>query len=97
SRFDLCEFEFEFAPWRVDRASFMRLRLPLALAATPLAIALIGANAPWWKLSRERDALSAQITETLGSTCPKTTTVIDPGEKLGSKVDGLRIPAAERW
>ncbi|CAJ2856348.1 general secretion pathway protein L [Burkholderia pseudomallei] len=95
SRFDLCQFEFEFAPWRFDRATFMRLRLPLALAATTLAIAVIGANAHWWKLSRERDALAAQITETLLSTFPKTTTVLDPAAQMTRQLDRLRIAAGE--
>lgn len=93
SRFDLCQFEFEFAPWRFDRATFMRL--PLALAATTLAIAVIGANAHWWKLSRERDALAAQITETLLSTFPKTTTVLDPAAQMTRQLDRLRIAAGE--
>lgn len=95
SRFDLCQFEFEFALWRFDRATFMRLRLPLALAATTLAIAVIGANAHWWKLSRERDALAAQITETLLSTFPKTTTVLDPAAQMTRQLDRLRIAAGE--
>ncbi|KGX39637.1 type II secretion system protein GspL [Burkholderia pseudomallei] len=95
SRFDLCQFEFEFAPWRFDRATFMRLRLPLALAATTLAIAVIGANAHWWKLSRERDALAAQIIETLLSTFPKTTTVLDPAAQMTRQLDRLRIAAGE--
>lgn len=95
SRFDLCQFEFEFAPWRFDRATFMRLRLPLAFAATTLAIAVIGANAHWWKLSRERDALAAQITETLLSTFPKTTTVLDPAAQMTRQLDRLRIAAGE--
>ncbi|WP_253192284.1 type II secretion system protein GspL [Burkholderia cenocepacia] len=74
--FDLCQFEFESQPWRFDRATVKRLRVPIALAAATLGVAVIGMNLHWWKLSRERDALSAQITETLLSAFPKTTTVL---------------------
>ncbi|AJY44092.1 type II secretion system protein GspL [Burkholderia humptydooensis] len=95
ARFDLCQFEFEFAPWRFDRATFMRLRAPLALAAVTLVVAVIGANAHWWKLSRERDALAAQITETLLSAFPKTTTVLDPPAQMTRQLDRLRIAAGE--
>ncbi|AOJ70524.1 MULTISPECIES: type II secretion system protein GspL [Burkholderia] len=95
ARFDLCQFEFEFAPWRFDRATFMRVRVPLALAAATLVAAVIGANAHWWKLARERDALSAQITETLLSAFPKTTTVLDPAAQMARQLDRLRIAAGE--
>ncbi|KVD81791.1 type II secretion system protein GspL [Burkholderia sp. ABCPW 14] len=94
-RFDLCQFEFEFAPWRFDRATLTRLRVPLALAAVSLAVAVIGMNAHWWKLARERDALSAQITETLLSAFPKTTTVLDPAAQMTRQLDRLRIAAGE--
>ncbi|AHI71726.1 type II secretion system protein GspL [Burkholderia thailandensis] len=95
ARFDLCQFEFEFAPWRFDHATFMRLRVPLALAAATLVVAVIGVNAHWWKLSRERDALAAQITETLLTAFPKTTTVLDPAAQMTRQLDRLRIAAGE--
>ncbi|AOK28304.1 MULTISPECIES: type II secretion system protein GspL [Burkholderia] len=94
-RFDLCQFEFEFAPWRFDRATLTRLRVPLALAAASLVVAVIGVNAHWWKLARERDALSAQITETLLTAFPKTTTVLDPAAQMTRQLDQLRIAAGE--
>ncbi|HDR9328332.1 TPA: type II secretion system protein GspL, partial [Burkholderia multivorans] len=94
-RFDLCQFEFESQPWRFDRATLKRLRLPIALAAATLGIAVIGMNLHWWKLSRERDALSAQITETLLSAFPKTTTVLDPPAQMQRQLDQLRLAAGE--
>ncbi|KVE35026.1 type II secretion system protein GspL [Burkholderia sp. TSV86] len=94
-RFDLCQFEFEFAPWRFDRATLTRLRVPIALAAASLVVAVIGVNAHWWKLARERDALSAQITETLLTAFPKTTTVLDPAAQMTRQLDQLRIAAGE--
>ncbi|UEP21437.1 type II secretion system protein GspL [Burkholderia ambifaria] len=94
-RFDLCQFEFESQPWRFDRATMKRLRVPIALVAATLAVAVIGMNLHWWKLSRERDALSAQITETLLSAFPKTTTVLDPPAQMQRQLDQLRLAAGE--
>lgn len=94
-RFDLCQFEFESQPWRFDRATVKRLRVPIALAAATLGVAVIGMNLHWWKLSRERDALSAQITETLLSAFPKTTTVLDPPAQMQRQLDQLRLAAGE--
>ncbi|KVP46273.1 type II secretion system protein GspL [Burkholderia ubonensis] len=94
-RFDLCQFEFESQPWRFDRATLKRLRVPVALVAATLGVAVIGMNAHWWKLSRERDALSAQITETLLSAFPKTTTVLDPPAQMQRQLDQLRLAAGE--
>ncbi|KWE63343.1 type II secretion system protein GspL [Burkholderia sp. MSMB2157WGS] len=93
--FDLCQFEFESQPWRFDRATLKRLRVPIALAAATLGVAVIGMNLHWWKLSRERDALSAQITETLLSAFPKTTTVLDPPAQMQRQLDQLRLAAGE--
>ncbi|AOK51323.1 type II secretion system protein GspL [Burkholderia stagnalis] len=94
-RFDLCQFEFESQPWRFDRATLKRLRVPIAIAAATLGVAVIGMNLHWWKLSRERDALSAQITETLLSAFPKTTTVLDPPAQMQRQLDQLRLAAGE--
>ncbi|RQS94779.1 type II secretion system protein GspL [Burkholderia seminalis] len=94
-KFDLCQFEFESQPWRFDRATVKRLRVPLALLAATLGVAVIGMNLHWWKLSRERDALSAQITETLLSAFPKTTTVLDPPAQMQRQLDQLRLAAGE--
>ncbi|AYQ36735.1 type II secretion system protein L [Burkholderia aenigmatica] len=94
-KLDLCQFEFESQPWRFDRATVKRLRVPLALVAATLGVAVIGMNLHWWKLSRERDALSAQITETLLSAFPKTTTVLDPPAQMQRQLDQLRLAAGE--
>ncbi|MGU7769591.1 type II secretion system protein GspL [Burkholderia sp. MR1-5-21] len=94
-RFDLCQFEFESQPWRFDRATLKRLRVPIALVAATLVVAVVGINLHWWKLSRERDALSAQITETLLTAFPKTTTVLDPPAQMQRQLDQLRLAAGE--
>ncbi len=94
-RFDLCQFEFEAQPWRFNRATFKRLRIPLWLGVAALAVALIGANLHWWKLTRQRDALTEQITATLLSAFPKTTTVLDAPTQMSRQLDQLRIAAGE--
>jgi len=88
--FDLCQFEFEARPWRLDRATLRRLRLPVALA-----VAVIGMNVQWLMLARQRDALSAQITELLLDTFPKTTVVLDAPSQMTRQLDQLRAAAGE--
>ncbi|TAM53077.1 MAG: type II secretion system protein GspL [Paraburkholderia sp.] len=93
--FDLCQFEFESRPWRLDRATLRRLRLPIALAATALVVAVIGANVQWMMLARERDALTAQMTELLLNAFPKTTVVLDPATQMTTQLEHLRVAAGE--
>ncbi|WP_414443492.1 type II secretion system protein GspL [Burkholderia sp. 22PA0106] len=95
ARFNLCQFDFEAMPWRFDRATISRLKLPAALAAVTLVIAVIGINIHWWRLAHERDALSAQITETLLTAFPKTTVVLDPPAQMTRQIDQLRVAAGE--
>lgn len=94
-RFDLCQFEFESRPWRLDRATLRRLRLPIALAAASLVVAVIGANVQWITLARERDALSAQTTELLLNAFPKTTVVLDAPTQMTRQLEHLRVAAGE--
>lgn len=54
-RFDLCQFEFASQPWRLDRATLRRLRLPVLLALGALVVAIVGANVQWLMLSRQRE------------------------------------------
>jgi general secretion pathway protein L len=93
--FDLCQFEFESRPWRLDRATLRRLQLPIALAAAALVVAVIGANAQWMMLARERDALNAQMTELLLNAFPKTTVVLDPASQMTTQLEHLRVAAGE--
>ena len=95
SRFDLCQFEFESRPWRLDRATLRRLRLPIALACAALIVAVIGANVQWMMLARERDALNAQMTELLLNAFPKTTVVLDPASQMTTQLEHLRVAAGE--
>jgi general secretion pathway protein L len=95
SRFDLCQFEFESRPWRLDRSTLRRLRLPIALACAALLAAVIGANVQWMMLARERDALSAQMTELLLNAFPKTTVVLDPATQMTTQLEHLRVAAGE--
>lgn len=95
SRFDLCQFEFESRPWRLDRATMRRLRVPIALAAVSLAVAVVGANVQWLMLARERDALNAQMTELLLNAFPKTTVVLDPPTQMRTQLERLRLAAGQ--
>jgi len=93
--FDLCQFEFESRPWRLDRATLRRLRLPIGFAVAALVVAIIGANVQWMMLARERDALTAQMTELLLNAFPKTTVVLDPASQMTTQLEHLRVAAGE--
>jgi general secretion pathway protein L len=94
-RFDLCQFEFASQPWRLDRATLRRLRLPIVLAVAALVIAIIGANVQWMMLSRQRDAINTQMTELLLNTFPKTTVVLDAPDQMSRQLQQLRVAAGE--
>jgi general secretion pathway protein L len=94
-RFDLCQFEFASQPWRLDRATLRRLRLPLLLAAASIVIAVIGANVQWLMLARQRDAIAAQMTELLLNAFPKTTVVLDAPDQMSRQLQQLRVAAGE--
>jgi general secretion pathway protein L len=94
-RFDLCQFEFEAQPWRLDRATLRRLRLPLAFAVASLVVAVIGMNVQWLMLARQRDALNTQMTELLLNAFPKTTVVLDAPDQMSRQLDQLRVAAGE--
>lgn len=94
-RFDLCQFEFASQPWRLDRATLRRLRLPVLLALGALVVAIVGANVQWLMLSRQRDAISTQMTELLLTTFPKTTVVLDAPDQMSRQLQQLRVAAGE--
>ncbi|MFM0033862.1 type II secretion system protein GspL [Paraburkholderia strydomiana] len=94
-RFDLCQFEFASQPWRLDRATLRRLRLPVLLAIGALVIAIVGANVQWLMLARQRDAISTQMTELLLNTFPKTTVVLDAPDQMSRQLQQLRVAAGE--
>ncbi|KAE8760947.1 type II secretion system protein GspL [Paraburkholderia madseniana] len=94
-RFDLCQFEFASQPWRLDRATLRRLRLPVALAVGALVIAIAGANVQWLMLARQRDAINTQMTELLLNAFPKTTVVLDAPDQMSRQLQQLRVAAGE--
>ncbi|KNH10074.1 General secretion pathway protein L [Candidatus Burkholderia brachyanthoides] len=95
SRFDLCQFEFAAQPWRLDRSTMRRLRVPIALAAASGIVSIIGVNVQWLQLSRQRDAISAQMTELLLNAFPKTTVVLDAPAQMTRNLDRLRTASGE--
>ncbi|OLL29406.1 type II secretion system protein GspL [Burkholderia sp. SRS-W-2-2016] len=94
-RFDLCQFEFASQPWRLDRATLRRLRLPILLGLGALIVAIVGANVQWLMLSRQRDAINTQMTELLLNTFPKTTVVLDAPDQMSRQLQQLRVAAGE--
>jgi general secretion pathway protein L len=94
-RFDLCQFEFAAQPWRLDRATLRRLRLPALLAVGALVVAIIGANVQWMMLAHQRDAINTQMTELLLNTFPKTTVVLDAPDQMSRQTQQLRVAAGE--
>jgi len=94
-RFDLCQFEFASQPWRLDRATLRRLRLPVLLALGALVVAIVCANVQWLMLSRQRDAINTQMTELLLNTFPKTTVVLDAPGQMSRQLQQLRVAAGE--
>jgi general secretion pathway protein L len=95
SRFDLCQFEFAAQPWRLDRATMRRLRVPIALVAASVIVSIVGINVQWIQLSRQRDAINAQMTELLLNAFPKTTTVLDAPDQMARNLDRLRVASGE--
>ncbi|MDR5855923.1 type II secretion system protein GspL [Caballeronia sp. LZ062] len=95
SRFDLCQFEFAAQPWRLDRATMRRLRVPIALVAASVIVSIIGINVQWIQLSRQRDGISDQMTRLLLDTFPKTTTVLDAPDQMARNLDRLRVASGE--
>jgi general secretion pathway protein L len=94
-RFDLCQFEFASQPWRLDRATLRRLRLPVQLAVGALVVAIVGANVQWLMLARQRDAINTQMTELLLNAFPKTTVVLDAPDQMSRQLQQLRVAAGE--
>jgi general secretion pathway protein L len=95
SRFDLCQFEFAAQPWRLDRATMRRLKLPIALLVGALVISLIGINVQWYQLARQRDLINAQMTELLLNAFPKTTVVLDAPDQMSRQLERLRVASGE--
>ncbi len=94
-KFDLCQFEFAAQPWRLDRATLRRLRVPIVLVVASLLVAIIGANVQWLMLARQRDAMNAQMTELLLNAFPRTTVVLDPAGQMARQLSQLRVAAGE--
>lgn len=94
-KFDLCQFEFAAQPWRLDRATLRRLRVPIVLVVASLVVAIIGANVQWLMLARQRDAMTTQMTELLLNAFPKTTVVLDPAGQMARQLSQLRVAAGE--
>ena len=56
---------------------------------------IIGVNAQWLQLARQRDAINAQMTELLLNAFPKTTVVLDAPDQMSRQLERLRVAAGE--
>jgi general secretion pathway protein L len=56
---------------------------------------MIGINIQWLQLARQRDAINAQMTETLLNTFPKTTVVLDAPDQMSRQLDRLRLVSGQ--
>ncbi|RKP58517.1 type II secretion system protein GspL [Pararobbsia silviterrae] len=95
SRFDLCQFEFASQGWRPGRRTWRLWRLPALLALASVLVTVVGLNIQWFTLSRERDALVSQQTETLLSAFPRTSVVLEPASQMARQLDQLRLAAGQ--
>jgi general secretion pathway protein L len=91
----LCQFEFAAQPWRLDRATMRRLRVPIALVAVSVVVSIVGVNVQWLQLARQRDAINTQMTELLLNAFPKTTVVLDAPDQMARQLERLRVASGE--
>lgn len=70
-------------------------RLPGALAAATVAIALLGLNLHWAMLTQERDELRSAIERRYRQTFPDAQVVVDPVLQMERQVAGMRTRAGQ--
>lgn len=70
-------------------------RLPAALGAASVAVALIGLNLHWGMLTQERDQLRTQIERRYRQTFPGSQALVDPLLQMRRRVAGLRTSAGQ--
>jgi general secretion pathway protein L len=92
---DLCQFEFATQRWHGVRTTALRWRVPLSLAVACVVVCLIGINAQWFALARERAAMSARAEQLLRDAFPKTTVIQDAPLQMTRDLEVLRATAGE--
>jgi len=70
-------------------------RVPAALAAASVAVALLALNLHWGTLAQQRDALKAQIERGYRQAFPNTQLVVEPVLQMQRDVAGLRTRAGQ--
>lgn len=70
-------------------------RLPGALAAASVAVALLGLNLHWGMLVQERDQLKTQVERRYRQTFPGPQVLVDPLLQMRRQVAGLRTGAGQ--
>ena len=79
----------------VAEIDWRRWRLPGALAAATVVVALLGLNLHWAMLAGERDALRARIQGLYRQTFPETQVIVDPVLQMERQVAGMRTRAGQ--
>ncbi len=77
--------KFQWAVWR----------WPIGLAIGCLAALLIGLNAQWWVLEREKTMLKTQAEQTFRAAFPSATVVQNPVLQAQRLVNGMRLQAGQ--
>lgn len=95
STFDVCQFEFAAQPLRLRPGTWRQARVPLALLAASVVVAIVGLNIRWVQLVHQRDAIQSAMTGLLLDAFPRTTVVLDPAVQMRRSLDTLRVSSGE--
>lgn len=93
--FDLCQFEFGSSGRGGAAARIRRWRMPLAIVAASVVVALVTVNVQWLRLRHQRDALTETMTQLAQEALPPTTVMLDPHAQMASQLARMRATAGE--
>ncbi|MFL9864914.1 type II secretion system protein GspL [Paraburkholderia fungorum] len=94
-RFDLCQFEFGSSGRGGAAARIRRWRMPLAIVAASVVVALATVNVQWLRLRHQRDALTETMAQLAQEALPPTTVMLDPHAQMASQLARMRAAAGE--
>jgi len=94
-RFDICQFEFSRRAWPTSGSLLKRCRIPAILLTTVLILNLVGVNAHWLWLRRQRDRLQQQQVELLRQTFPGAAVAPAPPLQMAQLLAAARLRAGE--
>ena len=94
-RFDLCQFEFGSSGRGGAAAQIRRWRIPLAVVAASVAVALVTVNVQWLRLRHQRDGLTEAMTQLAQQALPPGVVMLDPHAQIASQLARMRSAAGE--